>query len=297
MGLFDFFGAERPDAPQFQMPSWAQGLPEEMLQYIRQGVGQQLQQPQEYDIASQQLQQLLGQQQSQFQLPIEAIQKALAAQQQQQYRDWSEQINPILANQGQLDSSYHANLVGRYLQDQQTASLGNTANLLTQQAQENLNTQRWYPQMQAGLAGQLAGVGSQKSDVSRFNITSPYQTYIPAMSGAYGQGMNLAQNQYNAALVPYQQHLQEYNQDKASEAQFWQQLGGAATAAATGGLGGSMGMYGSGIGGGQGALMGLSGISPGQAYSMQNYRYNPWQQYSFQNMGQYQPSYGYGVYK
>ena len=264
-------GGEEPTAPSFQsqIPDWAKNLPPEILQYIRQGVGQQLQEPSEYGISSQALQNMLQYQPSQFQFPMGDIQAALAAQQAQQFADYEKQITPILAGQGQLDSTYYANLISDYLRGQQTQRLGTTADLLTQQAQQNYNLQQWLPQFQAGVAGQLGGIGQQRQGVGQFNMTYPYQTYIPALQQMYGTGLQQAGQQYQSALVPYQQQLQNYQQSQQQQQALMQALGGLAMGAGTGALGGAAGLYGTGVGAGKGALLGLSGYSPGLSQLIQ----------------------------
>jgi hypothetical protein len=313
------FGGDKPEAPTYEIPAWAQGLPQETLGLIRQGIGQQVATPQEYGVASStlqdllkfqpqqltepteygdvssKLQQLYGYQPEQFQLPISDIQQALQAQQALQLENYQKQIRPVLAQQGQLDSSYYTNLLGDYLKGQQAQTYGTTADLLTQQALQNAQIQQWLPQYQAGiaqqlqslggarsgieqynvgtqnaipqfqasLAQQLAGLGSQRAALDQFNLTLPYQTVIPALQQQYGTGLNQAGQEYNAALVPYQQQLNEYNQKQQQQADLYKTLGSAAAAAATGGASGAAGLYGSGVGGGQGALLGLTGFSPG----------------------------------
>ena len=257
-----------PAPPQYELPSWAQGLPEEQLKYIRQIAGQGgLQMPQEYGISSQALQNMLGYQPQQFQFPMEAIQQALDAQQAQQLQQYQNQIRPVLAQQGQLDSTYYANLLDRYLQGQQTSRLGNTANLLTSQAQQNYDLSKWLPTFQSGVAGQLAGVGGQKANVNQLNLTTPFQTYIPAFANVYGQGLQLGDREFGAKNTAWLQALDQYNQDQANQAAGISSIGqllgagaGALFAAPTGGL--SMGagaLLGSSLGGTASTLFGGSG--------------------------------------
>ena len=86
-----------PSAPAFQLPGFAQGLPEEQLALIRAQVGKQVAIPQEFEIASETLQGLLGTQPDQFQFPLEAIQEALDAPQAQQLQRFEEKVNTLLA--------------------------------------------------------------------------------------------------------------------------------------------------------------------------------------------------------
>src|SRR3990167_1471827 len=250
-----------PAPPQYELPSWAQGLPEEQLQYIRQfAQSGGLQMPQEYGISSQALQNMLGYQPQQFQFPMEAIQQALDAQQAQQLQQYQNQIRPVLAQQGQLDSTYYANLLDRYLQGQQTSRLGNTANLLTSQAQQNYDLSKWLPTFQSGVAGQLAGVGGQKANVNQLNLTTPFQTYIPAFQNVYNQGLQLGDREFGAKNTAWLQALDQYNQDQANQAAMISSLGqilGAGAGFAVGGPGGAV--LGSSLGGTASTLFGGSG--------------------------------------
>src|SRR3990167_1601157 len=190
---------ERPSYPGYDT-SQLQPLIDEYLGLVRGGVGktltepseyglvsQQLQNllgfqppitqigmPQEYGIASQTLQDILGLQPQQFQFPMEDIQRALASQQQLQYQDYLNQIRPLMAQQGQLDSSAYTNLIGKFLQGQQTQTYGTTADLLTQQAQQNLALQQYFPQLRSAVSGQLAGLGGQQADLQRLNAQLQY---------------------------------------------------------------------------------------------------------------------------
>ena len=273
-GAFDGPG-DMPEAPGFQLPEWAQGLPEETLNLIRQQIGQQVPEPGEYGMASQGLQGLMGYQPqaAAYQLPIEQI---MAAQRQQQGLDLSryqEQLRPTLAGQGQLDSTYYADMLGKYLQGQGAQSSQTMADLQIQQAMQNLNyqqqLQQWTPQFQAGILGQLAGLGGQRFGVGQYQAELPFKTTIPALSGMYSTGLGQAGQQHQAALPQYQAELGQWQQQKAQQQQMMQQLGSLGMSAATGGIGGMAGLYpgiSSGMGGfGQGALMGLGGYSPGMA--------------------------------
>lgn len=300
----DFGGEDEPTAPSLKTPENILGksaLLQEIYKYIQGGAGQQLgvpaevakavqaitglmdyqpqlttlPEPTEYGVSSKALEGMLGYQPEQFQFPMEKIQQALSAQQGLQLQDYQKQIRPILANQGQLDSTYYANLLGDYLQGQQAQTYGTTADLYTQQAQQNYDLSKWLPQYQAGvsealanigglrgnvaqynvgqqnalqqwqpqfqsaMAGQLAGLGGQKAGIEQYNMQYPYSTFIPALGSLYGTASGQAGEQYQAAMVPYQQDLANYQQSQAQQQQLWSQLGGlalnAGLAAATGG--------------------------------------------------------------
>ena len=192
----------RPNAPQFQLPAWAQQLPEEALALIRAQGGQQLQEPKEFGMASQTLQNLLQSKPDQFQFPMANIQQALAAQQGLQFQDWQKQMRPTAAQGGYLDSTYFGNMMGDYLKGQQAQTYGTTADLLTQQAQQNLALQQWLPQFQASLAGQLGGLGGQRLGVSEYNLQQPYKQ-AGALSGMFGQGSDLASQLYQSQQLPF----------------------------------------------------------------------------------------------
>lgn len=292
-------GGDKYSAPI--APQWEQQIPEalknyfpDMLAYLNSLKGGQLQMPAEYDLVSQQLQSLLGFQPSitqipepseygqasqylqnylnnppSFNYPMQDIMKALEAQQALQYQDYLEQIRPIAARQGQLDSSAYTNAIGKYLQGQQSTSYNRIADLLTQQALTNLgiqqtlpgvaqglsgigaqrgdiqrlNAQMQYllPQYQSGILSQLQNLGTAKTGINEFNLQYPYSSYIPAMSNLYGQGMNYAGQQYQSEMVPYNQEMQIQLANKAaSDAQQQQlmgMLGSLALSAGTGGLG------------------------------------------------------------
>lgn len=324
MGVFDFLGdifgsgesPERPPVPQYQLPEWARGLPPEILQVIRRGIGAQVPTPAEYGISSQVLQSLLqpqigrlaepaeyglvsrglqelaGLQPEQFQLPIEDILGAQQAQQAIQQQNWLQQIRPQLAAAGQLDSTYEANLLADYLQQQQAQQLGLGAQLRTQQALENLATQRWLPgfqagalgqlgalgaqraaipqynielqkwlpAFQAGIAGQLAGLGGQRAALGLQNIQLPFQTTIPALQGMYTTGLTEADRRFQQAMAGYQQEMDVYNQAQ-QQRQGLASLGlGLGVGALTGGMGLLPGIASGWMGAGKGALMGMGGL-------------------------------------
>lgn len=274
-----YFGGdeEEPTAPAFTLPEWARGLPPETLELIRGQVGAQVAEPAEYGISSQALQQMLGYQPEQFQFPMEEIQQAMAAQQALQMEQYQKQIRPTLAGMGQLDSTYYANLLSDFMKGQQAQTYGTTADLLTQQAQQNLQTQQWLPQFQAGVAGQLGGLGGQRAGLEQFNLQLPFQTTIPALQQMYGTGLQQAGQEFQAALVPYQQQLQSYQQQQQQQAALMQGLGSLSLMAATGGMSGAMGLIPGVTGFGGGAMMGLGqGLGMGSPMGMyQQYGYSP----------------------
>jgi len=257
MGLYDK-SPERPSYPGYDT-SKLQPLIDEYLGLARQGQGQQVGMPQEFDISSQYLQGLMQQQPSQYELPIDDINKALQAQQEIQMQDYMKQIRPTLARQGQLDSSYYTNLLGDYKQGQQSDYLTNYANLLTNQAQTNLQNQQWLTGQQAGAAGQLAGIGGQRAGVDLQNIQLPFQTTLPALQQGYGMQEGLQNNLFNQQLGAYGQEMDVYNQNKQSYDQTRAMLWQAALGAATGGMGMIPGVTGGMMGAGTGALGGATG--------------------------------------
>ena len=284
-----FKGGSQPTAPTYQLPEWAQNLPPEIIQYIQQGVGGQLQMPSEYGTASQTLQGLLGYQPDQFAYPMQEIQQALSAQQGLGMEQYLQQIRPIMAQQGQLDSSAYTNLISDFMKGQQAQTYGTTADLLTNQAQQNLQIQQWLPQFQASIAQALQGVGGAQANIEQYNLQYPYQTYIPALSNLYGQGAQQAGQEYNSALNQYQAAMQQYNQDQASQSGMFGALGslggaglGALLALPTGGLSvGAGAMLGGSLGGTASSLFGGSGGSIPLSTAL-NYAYPqtaryPWQ--------------------
>lgn len=285
---------ERPAYPGYDT-SQLQSLIDEYLNLVRGGVGKtltepseyglvsqrlqnllgfqpsitQITTPQEYGIASQALQDILGLQPEEFQFPMADIQKALEAQQAVQLEDYLKQIRPVLAQQGQLDSSYYTNLLGDYIQRQQAQTYGTTADLLTQQALQNLQLQQYFPQLRSGVAGQLAGLGGQQADIQRlnaqlqyllpeyqsgilnqlqgvggaragiqeFNLQYPYSTYIPALAQGYNLQKALQDQSFQQALGAYGQEMGVYNQAKQSYDQMRALLASVGIGALTGGTG------------------------------------------------------------
>ena len=140
---------EYPNAPQVQWPSWMEQLRQDTMQ------------PEEYDIASQSLQGLLGTD------PTESIMAGLTAQQDIDRQKYEKYMRPQLASAGQLDSTYSANVLGDYLAQQQAQALGQRGELA-----------QWVPQFQAGVAGQLGSLGAQRGATGQ---------------GWYGQGMDWTQ--------------------------------------------------------------------------------------------------------
>ena len=122
----------------------------------------------------------------------------------------------MLAAQGQLDSTYYANLLGDYLQGQQSQSLSNTANLLTNQATQNYNLAQWLPQFKQSVAGSLGNLGQNKASLEQTNLMLPMNTYIPGLSNLYSMGQGTAQQQYQDALAQWQ-----YNEEQAGKPTDW----------------------------------------------------------------------------
>lgn len=216
---------EQPQPPVYQLPSWTSGMPAEIANYIRQGVGKTITEPSEYATVSQALQQLLGYTPEQFQYPMTDIQKALESQQTIQYQDYLNRIRPTMAQQGQLDSSYYTNLLSDYTRGQQAQTYGTTADLLTQQALQNLQLGTWLPQFKSAIAGQLQGLGGARAGIQEYNLQYPYQSYIPSLSSLYGTGMQQGNLEYQSAMNQYQAALNEYTQKMAQKAAKWQSLG------------------------------------------------------------------------
>lgn len=215
----------------------------ELDQMVRQYIGKSLTMPGEWGEASDVYRELLGYTPEQFQFPISDIQKALEAQQALQFEGYQKQLRPILANQGQLDSTYYANLVSDYLKGQQAQSYGTTADLLTQQALQNLQLSQWLPQFRADIAGLLGDVGSQKLGLDQYNLMLPLQTYIPGLENLYGLASGEADRQYQNLMSRYQYDLgnfQRNQQQRAGGMGAIGQIGGAALGALlaipTGGL-------------------------------------------------------------
>lgn len=274
-GASQAFGGDEdaPQAPQFNLPPWAQGLPPEILELIRGQVGQQVQEPAEFGIASQQLQQLLGIQPEQFQFPTEEINRALQAQQALQFEEFQRQIRPLAAAQGQLESTGFTNQIGQFLQGQQAQSLGINADLLTQQALQNLQTQRAIPGFQAGVAGQLAGLGGQRAGIDQFNLQLPFQTTIPAFQSLFGQGLQQAGGEFQAASQQFGADFGQFQQQQQQQAALMQALGGFGASALTGGLG-ALAFPSLDLSVGQGALLGLGGFNPSSLFGAQQL-FNP----------------------
>lgn len=268
LGIFGDGEDGQPQAPRFQLPAAIQGLDQETVDLIRSQVGSQAGIPQELDIASQALQGLVGFQPSRepFQLPIQDIQAALQAQQDIQKQQFLQELRPVAAAQGQLESTGFTNQLANFLQGQQAQSLGTTADLLTQQALQDLafqqQLQTFTPQFQAQTAGQLAGLGGQRSGIEQFNLQLPFQTTIPAFQNAQQIGLDQASREFSASLIPFQQQQQAFQQQQAQQSALLRGLGGLAVGAATGGLGFLPGIsagFGSALAGGLGGAGQLFG--------------------------------------
>jgi len=123
-----------PSPSAVQWPTW--------MEQVRQGTMN----PAEYGLASNKFQSLMGTD------PTEQIMAGLNAQQDIDRQKYEKYINPLMASQGQYDSTYRANMLGDYLAQQQSTALGQRGQLA-----------QWVPEFQAGLAGQLGNLGSQIS--------------------------------------------------------------------------------------------------------------------------------------
>lgn len=272
-------GGDPPAVPTYDqsLPSWAKSLPQDQIALIKQYLSTPLQQPAQYGQASDIYSKLANYQPQQFQYPMEAIQKALQAQQDQQYQQYQKQINPILASQGQLDSSYRTNLNSDFLRGQQAQSLGNTAQLLTNQASQNYDLSKWLPQLQGTAAQGLQSVGGAQNSINAYNQQLPLQGQ-QAFGNIFGQGLQLGDREYGSAQNQYQAALDQYNQKQQAHSGMLGALGtlggaglGALFAAPTGGLsmlgGAALGGFG---GGTASTLFGGSGssISPGTAFGI-----------------------------
>jgi len=139
--------------------------------------------PAEYGLASNKFQSLMGTD------PTEQIMAGLTAQQDIDRQKYEKYINPLMASQGQYDSTYRANMLGDYLSQQQATALGQRGQLA-----------QWVPEFQSGLATSLGNLGSQ--------ISSSNQ-------GWYGQGLGYT----TLANTPQQRgfELEYAKQAKAEE--------------------------------------------------------------------------------
>jgi len=140
--------------------------------------------PAEYGLASNKFQSLMGTD------PTEQIMAGLTAQQDIDRQKYEKYINPLMASQGQYDSTYRANMLGDYLSQQQATALGQRGQLA-----------QWVPEFQSSLATSLGNLGSQ--------ISSSNQ-------GWYGQGLEYT----TLANTPQQRgfELEYAKQSKAEEA-------------------------------------------------------------------------------
>lgn len=210
---------DAPVAPSYTLPDWAQNIPTDVLNYLNQAGSTTLSYPSEYSTVADTLNQLLNYQTTDFAYPMTDIQSALASQQALQLEDYQKQIRANLAKQGQLDSTYYTDLLSNYLKNQQSQSLTNTANLLTNQAEQNYNLQTWLPQFKTSVAQALQNLGTSKSGIDTSNLSNLYSV-ANALNSLYGTGLNQANSEYTAALNAYQQQLDEYNQNQ----NFWNSL-------------------------------------------------------------------------
>lgn len=204
---------DAPVAPSYTLPDWAQDIPTDVLNYLNQAGSTTLSYPSEYSTVADTLNQLLNYQTTDFAYPMTDIQSALASQQALQLEDYQKQIRANLAKQGQLDSTYYTDLLSNYLKNQQSQSLTNTANLLTNQAEQNYNLQTWLPQFKTSVAQALQNLGTSKSGIDTSNLSNLYSV-ANALNSLYGTGLNQANSEYTAALNAYQQQLDEYNQNQ-----------------------------------------------------------------------------------
>lgn len=272
-------GGDAPTPPTYDQsfPAWAKGLPQEQIDLYRQIANNQIQQPAQYQQASDIYSKLANYQPSQFQYPMADIQKALQAQQDLQYQQYQKQINPILASQGQYDSSYRTNLNSDFLKGQQAQNYGTTANLLTNQANQNYDLSKWLPQIQGQAAQGLQGVGTAQANLQNLN-NQGLNTSAAGLGNVFGQGVTLGNNEYQSAQAQYQAALNQYNQQQQSNSNMFGALGtiggaglGALFAAPTGGLSLAGGAALGGLAGGTAStLFGGSGssISPSSALSI-----------------------------
>lgn len=218
---------EAAPLPNFSsfIPSWANGLPPEILSEIQKYVGREIPMPGEYGQTGEALTNLLNYSPSNFSFPMEDIQKALDAQQGLQFEQYQKQLRPVMAGQGQLDSTYYANMISDFLKNQQAQKYGTTADLLTQQATQNFDLSKWLPTFKSNVASQIQGLGGAKSNINQWNLEYPFQSYIPAQQGMYNTGLNQAQQQYASAMAQWQADEQNRQKQVSQEAAKWQTLG------------------------------------------------------------------------
>jgi len=160
--------------------------------------------------------------------------------------------------------------------------LGTTADVLTQQALNNLQLQQFIPQFQSGIAGQLAGVGGQRAALDQFNLTLPFQTTIPAFQQQFGLGLQQGDAVTKQANLQFQSDLAQFNDDEARRRKLIQGAAALGTAALTGGLSSGAGFLpGVTSFGGGGALLGAQGVGAGSFLGAGggggtgNFRFNP----------------------
>ena len=196
--------SEPPKSPTAESAIASSALLQELEKMYRSYIGQSISTPAEWGQQGDVYTQLLNYTPEQFAYPMDDIQKALASQQALQLEDYQKQLRPMLAAQGQLDSTYYANLLGDYLQGQQSQSLSNTANLLTNQATQNYNLAQWLPQFKQSVAGSLGNLGQNRLSLEEQNLMLPMNTYIPGLANLYGMGQQTAAQQYQDALAQWQ---------------------------------------------------------------------------------------------
>lgn len=133
--------------------------------------------PQEYGVASQTFQELLGGEQG---AAIKQEQQAALSQLQAlQYEDYLKQIRPLAADQGWLDSSYYTDLIGDFMRRQQTVA-----------SMEQSDLSQWLMGQRAGVAGQLGTLGGQMAGLSQYNLGGQYEQQM----GQYGQEYSAREN-------------------------------------------------------------------------------------------------------
>lgn len=241
-----------PAVPTYDQsfPSWAKDLPPEQIALLRQYASGQTTTPSAFGQAQDIYGKLANYSPDQFKYPMEDIQKALQAQQDIQYQQYQKQINPILASQGQYDSSYRTNLNSDFLKGQQAQAYGQTANLLTNQASQNFDLSKMLPQWQGAAASGLTGLGAQQANVNNQNAQRPLLA-SQGLGQVYQQGLSYGNNQYDSAMKQYQAALDQYNQQQEQQQGLYSSLGMISP------IGGAI--YGGVSGGGQGLASSLSG--------------------------------------
>lgn len=206
-----------PAVPTYDQsfPSWAKGLPQEQISMYNQFASNPIPMPAGYGQASDIYNKLANYTPANFQYPMAEIQKALQAQQDLQFQQYQKQINPTLASQGQLDSTYHTNLLSDYLKSQQAQNYGTTANLLTNQATQNYDLSKWLPTLQGTAASGLQNVGTAQANLQNINANR-LPTAAAGLGNVFGEGINLGDKEYNSAMQQYKVAMDQYNQNQAN---------------------------------------------------------------------------------